>query len=74
MKDSPEIISITTEYIQLGQLLKLVGMIGHGGEAKALLASIKVFVNDQLDQRRGRKLYPGDLVAIEGRVIEIKSL
>jgi ribosome-associated protein len=74
MKDSPEIISIRTEYIQLGQLLKLMGIIGHGGEAKTLLASTEVFVNQQLDQRRGRKIYPGDRVEIEGRIIEIKSL
>jgi ribosome-associated protein len=74
MKDSPEIIYIRTEYIQLGQLLKLIGIIGHGGEAKTLLASTEVFVNHQIDQRRGRKIYPGDRVEIEGRVIEIKSL
>ena len=35
--------------IRLGQLLKLAGVVGAGGEAKALLASEPVFVNVSLD-------------------------
>ncbi len=55
-------VSIKTENITLGQLLKLVNLIGSGGEAKIYLASNTVFVNKKLEDRRGRKLYPGDVI------------
>ncbi|HOO43792.1 MAG TPA: S4 domain-containing protein YaaA [Bacillota bacterium] len=55
-------ISIVTEYITLGQLLKLVNLIGSGGEAKIYLANNVVYVNGEKDTRRGRKIYPGDRV------------
>lgn len=57
-------ITIHTPYITLGQLLKFADVIGGGGEAKSYLETHQTFVNDVLDQRRGRKLYPGDRVSI----------
>jgi len=57
-------IKITTEYITLQQLLKIEDFISSGGQAKYFLAENEVFVNNELDQRRGRKLYPGDVVKI----------
>ena len=56
--------AITTEFITLGQLLKLADIIGNGGEAKTLLATHEVIVNGEPDNRRGRKLRPGDRVEI----------
>lgn len=57
-------IQIDTEYITLGQFLKLAEVIQTGGMAKWFLGEYVVFVNDEQDQRRGRKLYPGDQVNI----------
>jgi len=59
-------VSIKTEYIALGQFLKLADVIDTGGMAKAFLAEVPIRVNGELDNRRGRKLYPGDEVAIDG--------
>lgn len=59
-------VSIKTKYIALGQFLKLAEIIDTGGMAKAFLAEVPIKVNGELDNRRGRKLYPGDEVAIEG--------
>ncbi|GEB34255.1 MULTISPECIES: S4 domain-containing protein YaaA [Brevibacillus] len=59
-------VSINTEYIALGQFLKLADVIDTGGMAKAFLAEVPIQINGELDNRRGRKLYPGDEVAIEG--------
>lgn len=64
-------ISITTEYITLGQFLKLADIIESGGEAKAFLASHTIEVNDEVDQRRGRKLRDGDKVEVKDAVYEI---
>lgn len=57
-------IKITTEYITLQQLLKIEDFISSGGQAKYFLAENEAFVNNELDQRRGRKLYLGDVVKI----------
>jgi ribosome-associated protein len=59
-------IPIHTEYITLGQMLKLGDCISTGGHAKFFLQETKVQVNGVDDNRRGRKLYPGDQVMVEG--------
>lgn len=52
--------------ITLGQFLKLADVIQSGGMAKWFLSEHEVLVNDEPDNRRGRKLYVGDVVEIEG--------
>ena len=59
-------VKIATEYITLGQMLKLSDCIDSGGQAKAFLAETKISVNGEPDNRRGRKLYRGDRVSVEG--------
>ena len=58
-------VKITTDYITLGQFLKFVGIIDSGFLAKIFLNEHEVYINGELDTRRGKKLYPGDLVLIE---------
>ncbi|MGM9928787.1 MAG: S4 domain-containing protein YaaA [Bacillus sp. (in: firmicutes)] len=57
-------ISISTEYITLGQFLKVADIIQSGGMAKWFLSENDVFINGELDVRRGRKLRAGDVVEI----------
>ncbi len=59
-------IQISTEYITLGQFLQVADLIQTGGMAKWFLGEYEVFVNDEQDQRRGRKLRSGDKVEIPG--------
>lgn len=56
--------NITSDFITLGQLLKHFNIIQTGGEAKGFLSTNSVLVNGIKDDRRGRKLYPGDEVKI----------
>lgn len=60
-------IKLLTEFITLQQLLKMENVIQSGGEAKFFLSSHQVYVNQELEQRRGRKLYPKDVVQILGK-------
>lgn len=61
-------IRITTEYITLGQFLKLADIISTGGEAKLFLASdALILVNGEEDRRRGRKLRPNDVIEIDNQ-------
>lgn len=62
MKD----VAIKTEFITLGQFLKLANCVSTGGEAKLMLLDGKVRVNGEPEGRRGRKLVPGDRVEAEG--------
>ncbi|MDD2258214.1 MAG: S4 domain-containing protein YaaA [Bacilli bacterium] len=57
-------IKIRTEYITLGQMLKYIGVVGSGSEARLFLENEKVYVNDEEEHRRGRKLYPNYIIKI----------
>jgi ribosome-associated protein len=57
-------VQIRDETIRLGQLLKLVGIIDSGSEAKAFLALQSVLVNDERETRRGRQLRHGDTIRV----------
>ncbi|BCJ87469.1 S4 domain-containing protein YaaA [Effusibacillus dendaii] len=59
-------VSIYSDEITLGQLLKHADIIGSGGEVKAFLQETKILVNGQPENRRGRKLREGDIVEVEG--------
>lgn len=61
-------IFIRTDYLELKNLLKMTNTIQTGGEAKYYLQENYVLVNGEKDNRRGRKLYPGDQVEIEGKI------
>lgn len=58
-------VVINTEYITLGQLLKMENIIETGGLAKVFLSETEVLVNGIKEQRRGKKLFPGDIVNIK---------
>ncbi|SDP64799.1 S4 domain protein YaaA [Litchfieldia salsa] len=57
-------IKISTEYITLGQFLKLADVISTGGMAKWFLSEHQIFVNGELENRRGKKLIKEDVVEI----------
>ena len=59
-------IKIDTEYITLGQLLKMTDAISSGGMAKWFLSENVVYINGEADQRRGRKIRNKDIVNIPG--------
>ena len=64
-------VKITTDYIELQQLLKLTDWISTGGEAKYAVKVLKIKVNGEKEDRRGRKLYPGDVVQVQNRKYEV---
>ena len=67
----PTDVAIRGEMIRLGQFLKLAGMIDSGAEVKGFLASQPVVVNGEREQRRGRQLHPGDVVAVGGDELRV---
>ncbi len=59
------------EFIRLGQAMKKAGLVGSGIEAKMLILDGAVTVNGETEQRRGRKLYPGDVISFEDETFQI---
>lgn len=67
-------VEITTETIRLDQALKLAGITGTGGESKYLIQEGLVSVNQEEEERRGRKLHDKDIVEVQGDVFQIKRV
>ena len=66
-----EDVPIRGEMIRLGQLLKLTGAVSGGGDVKSFLAAEPVFVNGEREERRGRKLRPGDVVKVGDEALRV---
>ena len=67
-------VPIHTEYITLGQLLKLTDTIASGALAKQYLAEFTPVVNGEPENRRGRKIRPGDEVKFpDGLKVKIEA-
>lgn len=57
-------IQIDTDYIKLDQLLKWVGIVGSGTEAKYIIQDGLVTVNKEVVTQRGKKIFKGDYISI----------
>ena len=68
-----ESITLIDEFIILGQAMKLANLVEDGVEAKLVIQDGLVTVNGEVDTRRGRKLYPGDVFAYAGQEIKVEK-
>ena len=68
-----EIIKLRDEYIKLGQALKAANLVEDGVEAKLVIQDGLVKVNNEVDIRRGRKLYDGNVVSFDGQELRIEK-
>ncbi len=61
------------EYIELIKLLKLLGLVDTGGEAKYCVEEGEVLVNKEVEFRKRRKLRSGDTIEFAGETIVIEQ-
>ena len=66
-----KIVTITTEYIKLQDLLKLSDAVATGGEAKIRVQEGEVLVYGETCTQRGRKIRPGDRVDYHGLTLGV---
>lgn len=59
-----KVIHIETEYIKLQDLLKFAAAVSTGGEAKIRIQEGDVTVNGEVCTMRGKKIRPGDDIAL----------
>ena len=61
------------EFILLQALLKMAGLAGSGGDAKAAIVEGKVTVDGVPETRRGKKIRAGQTVSYAGKEIRISA-
>lgn len=66
-------IKINNSFIKLDQLLKLSGVVQTGGQAKIVILSNQVKVNQTTCSSRGKKLYNKDIIEYDDKFIEVIS-
>ncbi len=67
-----EQVKLTDNFMTLTQLLKEAGIVGSGGQVKWYLQETPVKLNGVTENRRGKKLYPNDVVELaSGEVYQI---
>ena len=59
------------EFIELNKLLKFLGWVETGGEAKIRIEDGEVEVNGQVEFRKRCKLRKGDKVSYQGQIVNI---
>ena len=68
-----ETIQIRDDYIKLGQLLKLAGLVDSGSDAKTEIQEGLVKVNGEVQLQRGKKIYAGDIVEFDEKLIKVEN-
>ena len=66
-------IKLNEEFIKLGQALKAAGLVETGVDAKFAIQDGLVKVNGDVETRRGRKLFGGEIITFEGQEIKIEA-
>ena len=66
-------VKLKTLWIRLDQLLKFAGVAESGGQAKEMILGEEVQLNGELCLARGKKIFPGDVIPLDGVEIIIKS-
>ena len=64
-------VKIHTEYIKLDDLLKFAGVLGSGGQAKAVIVEGLVKVDGEVCTIRGKKLRGGETVEFEDVCLKV---
>ena len=64
-------ILINKEPIDLNKLLKLDNVVSGGGEAKLLIADGGVTLNSEVETRKRKKVFAGDVVEYMDRTIQV---
>lgn len=67
-------VRVTTIPVELYKILKFENIAASGGEAKYMIADGHVRVNGQVETRKRRKIFPGDvIIAAEYEMTVIES-
>lgn len=63
---------LTTEYVELCNLLKLVGLADSGGRGKSMVAEGLVKVDGLIETRKTAKIRKNQIIQVENHTIQVK--
>jgi ribosome-associated protein len=66
------VFDLTSEFVEVNQLLKLVGLVDSGGAGKNMVASGVVSVDGKQELRKTAKIRTGQLVTVGDVQIRVK--
>ncbi|MGD9823034.1 RNA-binding S4 domain-containing protein [Desulfobacter sp.] len=67
------IVYITHSPVELYKVVKFENLASSGGEAKHMIAHGLVRVNGEVETRKRKKIFPGDVIEIHGSCLEIQT-
>ena len=65
-------LEITEEPIELYKILKFENMVNSGGEAKHVISEGQVVVNGEVETRKRKKIFSGDIIEFRNEKLRIK--
>lgn len=60
------------EYLELNAYIKKLNLATSGGQAKVLIRSGNILLNNVSETRNRKKVYPGDIIEYEGKKYVVK--
>lgn len=63
---------VNYDFIELNKLLKIMGLVGTGGEANMRIVNGEITVNGAVELQKRKKLRPGDKVECMGKILIVK--
>jgi ribosome-associated protein len=73
ISEKMRVVEVTEEPIELYKILKLETMVQSGGEAKFVIAEGLVRVNGEVETRKSKKIFAGDIIEFEEERIRITT-
>lgn len=65
-------VKLTKIPVELHKVLKFETLAASGGEAKHMIAEGFVKLNGRVETQKQKKIYPGDIIELEGFRLEIE--
>ena len=66
-------LSENNEFITLDKLLKILRLVGSGGEAHLVISEGMVNVNGEVELQKRKKMRAGDIAEFNGETIEVQA-
>lgn len=71
--DKIQIIELNNLPVELYKIMKIANMAGSGGEAKIMISEGFVSVNGEVETRKRKKIFAGDIITFENDKIQIAA-
>lgn len=67
-----QVVYLTQSPVELYKVLKFENLAASGGEAKYLIADGLVRVNGEIETRKRKKIYPGDIIELDNICLKME--